>query len=162
MMTICYVFQPRQALLDVMANHQGVSYFELFTKGEVWTGEIGDFTLIEERQRVLMLAEAKFAFHTRFIPTKRATDIDLELMHTLFGNPSRYNLENFDRWWTLSILNPAFEISNYWKNNVSIEKVEKLEKTGDSDIDTWLDSLTRLTRENRQKRGVDSNTGKNE
>jgi hypothetical protein len=173
-----FVFRPTAQLNEVMMQfgYDRRTIPECYVRSSVWFDEVHPhetFMLnLQKPGGTMILARAKLAFLSHLIPTPSSTEFlentariartsvaelqkaeqkYVELVHLLFGNPPRYSLQNFDRWWSLEICPPGKELFQYWKQTMTLELFVQLEKTGDPMIDEWMTEVATMLKNQKDK-----------
>jgi hypothetical protein len=164
-MTMYYVIRPNPSLLAILQTYDK-AYFSETGKARVWKRE-EELQAASDDEVGIILAKLSFlarqvrlpetessqAKHSEFLTglgispeQQRLREIQSGQLHNeLFGKPPQYSLINFDRWWSIERLDPGENVDLTYGLKAA-ERLELLVRTGNVDVDRWIDKTIEYIR----------------
>ncbi len=138
---LCFLIQPNEDLIHLVGKYKKEyedesELYDLFLlEPAVWVEAVDLHTRPEFEQIKVKLL---------FLANKHWEKIDISpvgfsnLMSEITGEPP-YDLNLFDKWWSLTILNESPVHTDDMIQDTSKATFQTLSKTGNASIDAWLD-----------------------
>ena len=145
-----YLFSPKPELLNMGLEYK---YLPTLTQPRIWTNTESYVSFVDEAEKQQFHEiRMKLIFLANYARDYQKGESQVvELIHTLFGNPPRFNLDNFDKWWQMQRF--LGETSFFVEiNRAELGFFQLLEKTDNSDINEWLDLVVSGLKEEEEEK----------
>ena len=136
MIDIHYLVQPTEALRLVLENYPPHDWGDkaiFILSVHIHIAYEYEFNLMYAKLILLLRIAAK----------KNPGSFTSRLRLELFGDPPRYSVELFNKWWAVEELKRRKWSLDYVTimNDATADDFRKLEKTGNQDVDEWLEGI---------------------
>lgn len=137
-----YLFRPLPSYQELIEIYPQLAL--MASSPIIWIVEEGGHRHLYPENRLIALKLLHLArFRSYF--TRQQPDSYLEILERMMGKPP-FTESAFDRWWTIERIPYAVTLPTAFLG-ISIEQLDSLAETGNFQVDSWIERLRGLKRE---------------